>query len=945
MSQLLRRLTGGLSAVLILMVASLTAALPAQAQPGDGAVERFGACVAAQKSGRVLLLIDESGSLQETDPNNARVTAAKYLVDQLTRFAADSGAAMDVAVAGFSTDFTKTIDWTRLDEAGKAKVDNGIDGFASRNTGSDTDYWQALNGAQQELAAAGGGEGGPACRALAWLTDGKLDFDPRPGVDEKPYAPGQNFETQAGVDATKRAAAESICRPGGLADQLRSSGIVTFGLGLAPDVAKHSDFDLLKSIVTGETTPTGPCGELTSPTPGAFYLAQNIDDLLFAFDAVSTPGQPPIQTESGVCPGGAICEEAKHRFVLDNSVRSVNVLASADKAGLTPVLVPPIGPPQPLATSGAATTNVGGVNADYKWLSDRSLTIRLDGASSLEWPGVWALLFQDPSGDPSARTKSSIHIAGDLFPVWSDSKDVVLHQDSKVPVTFGVVDGRQAPVDAATLLGRADLSVVLTDAAGTVHPLFDAVPKDQIGAPRELDLHGVVPGNATLRLTLSVTTADAVDAQGAYFPGTVLAPQSVDLPVAVTPPVGYPTISNAVVDFGKLTEPGEVSAKLTVTGPGCVWLPDDAALDVAAAPDGVTDVRVSSADSAQDSCLQVAEGATSQLPLTISVQTVGNGVVNGKVPVSVSPTDQSAPSVQVDVPFTLAMQKPVNWGTFGATGILALLLGPGIPLLLLYLMKWLGAKVPGRALYTKEIPVHVQGSTVLRGADRFTLRNDDLTQLVAPPEGGVRSLQAGSAELRTHVGLSPFGRGYVVATAPGRAGAGQLSAMHGKTPDAKLPLNVHDKWFVLHDPSGSPEAASVVLLVGGDSDPEVRDRMVREINEQLPQVLADLRAQAARAEGGQAVPPPPPNPFDPQGSAGPGPGSTNPFSDSPFSGSPSGGGPSGGNPFGGPPGPLGANPFGSAPPPSPGPNPSGGNPFGRTGPPPGAPPDPRNPFG
>lgn len=940
------RLAGVVLAAVLPVSTAIMAAVPGYAQPGDGAVERFGACVAAQKSGRVLLLIDESGSLQETDPNNARVTAAKYLVDQLNRFAADSGAAMDVAVAGFSTDFTKQIEWTRLDGAGQAKLDAGIDGFASRNTGSDTDYWQALNGAQQELAAAGGGEGGPACRALAWLTDGKLDFEPRPGVDEKPYAPGQNLETQAGVDATKQAAAESICRPGGLADQLRSSGIVTFGLGLAPDVAKHSDFDLLKSIVTGETTPAGACGELTSPTPGAFYLAQNIDDLLFAFDAVSTPGQPPIQTESGVCPGGAICEEAKHRFVLDNSVRSVNVLASADKAGLTPVLVPPMGPPQPLATSGTATANLGGVKADYKWLSDRSLTIRLEGASALEWPGVWALLFQDPSGDPSARTKSSIHIAGDLFPVWPDSKNAVLHQDSKVPVTFGVVDGRQAPVDVATLLGRADLSVVLTDAAGTVHPLFEAVPKDQIAAPRELDLHGVVPGNATLRLTLSVTTADAVDAQGARFPGTALAPQSVDLPVAVTPPAGYPTISNTVVDFGRLTQPGEVSANLTVTGPGCVWLPADAPLDVAAAPDGVTDVKVSSTNSAHDGCLSVAEGATSRLPLTISVQNIGNGVVNGKVPVSVSPTDQSAPPVQVDVPFTLAMEKPFKpWWAFIA-GILAVLLGPGIPLLLLYLMKWLGAKIPGRSLYTKEIPVHVQGSTVLRDGNPFALRNNDLTQLIPGREGGVRNLQAGSAELRTHVGLSPFGRGYVVATAPGRAGAGQLSAMHGKTPDAKLPLNVHDKWFVLHDPSGSPEAASVVLLVGGDSGPEVRDRMIREINEQLPQVLADLRAQAARpAEGGQAAPPPPPNPFDPQGSAGPGPGSTNPFSDSPFAGSPSGGAPSGGNPFGGPPGPPGANPFGSAPPPSPGPNPSGGNPFGTTGPPPGAPPDPRNPFG
>lgn len=39
----------------------------------------------------------------------------------------------------------------------------------------------------------------------------------------------------------------------------------------------------------------------TEPTPGDFYLAQNIDDLLFAFDAFSSPGQAPLENETGVC--------------------------------------------------------------------------------------------------------------------------------------------------------------------------------------------------------------------------------------------------------------------------------------------------------------------------------------------------------------------------------------------------------------------------------------------------------------------------------------------------------------------------------------------------------------------------------------------------------------------------------------------------------------------
>ena len=48
----------------------------AHAEPADAAVSRFASCVAGQKSGQVLFLIDESLSLQKSDPKAARVAAA-----------------------------------------------------------------------------------------------------------------------------------------------------------------------------------------------------------------------------------------------------------------------------------------------------------------------------------------------------------------------------------------------------------------------------------------------------------------------------------------------------------------------------------------------------------------------------------------------------------------------------------------------------------------------------------------------------------------------------------------------------------------------------------------------------------------------------------------------------------------------------------------------------
>src|SRR4029453_17298585 len=53
----------------------------AYAEPAGGA-KRFGACLASQKAGDLLLLFDESSSLQSTDPQAARVQAARYLLQR-----------------------------------------------------------------------------------------------------------------------------------------------------------------------------------------------------------------------------------------------------------------------------------------------------------------------------------------------------------------------------------------------------------------------------------------------------------------------------------------------------------------------------------------------------------------------------------------------------------------------------------------------------------------------------------------------------------------------------------------------------------------------------------------------------------------------------------------------------------------------------------------------
>src|ERR1700744_4454496 len=101
-----------LGAVVLAGVLSLVLAGPASAAPASNAgASRFGACLASQKAGDLLLLFDESSSLQQTDPQAARVQAARYLLSTLGKYADRANAKLDVAVAGFSDVYCPEHDW------------------------------------------------------------------------------------------------------------------------------------------------------------------------------------------------------------------------------------------------------------------------------------------------------------------------------------------------------------------------------------------------------------------------------------------------------------------------------------------------------------------------------------------------------------------------------------------------------------------------------------------------------------------------------------------------------------------------------------------------------------------------------------------------------------------------------------------------------------------
>ena len=135
-----------------------------------------------------------------------------------------------------------------------------------------------------------------------------------------------------------------------------------------------------------------PCGAQVTPTPGRFTLASNVDDLLFALDGLSTPGQPPVERKAGICQGGP-CEQNKHRFVLDASIKSVHILGQATVAGLDAQLVLPNGAVVPLSVKAVGQNTAltqEGVNISYSWQSEKTVAIDLTNpAGAAPWTGAW----------------------------------------------------------------------------------------------------------------------------------------------------------------------------------------------------------------------------------------------------------------------------------------------------------------------------------------------------------------------------------------------------------------------------------------------------------------------------------------------------------------------------------------------------------------------------
>ena len=168
---------------------------------------------------RVLLLIDQSGSLARSDPDDQRITGARAVVRSYASLA-ERVQNVEIQVAGFGEDY-RPGEWQALNSDTLGAALEQVDAVTAVEDQNHTDYVYAVSGAADAF------EGSSAtCQILFWFTDGQHDLDedllPAAGLERfyfpQPVTPANVVEAEAMMPAL-------VCDPGGHAERLGNSGV------------------------------------------------------------------------------------------------------------------------------------------------------------------------------------------------------------------------------------------------------------------------------------------------------------------------------------------------------------------------------------------------------------------------------------------------------------------------------------------------------------------------------------------------------------------------------------------------------------------------------------------------------------------------------------------------------------------------------------------------
>lgn len=519
----------GIAATVVFGLLGLISPTPAAAQDGQsGNVLSVSSCVSAAEDVRVLILLDESGSLKYTDPENERITAARFALESFLDLSLEKK--VEARVAGFSDEFRdETNEWIELNDESTTQLEEEIDSFAERRTGLDTDLPNALAGAYDTLDPVDP----TTCNLILLFADGGYDLVPRSSPErvaelglEKPYAPGLEIVDAEAVAEARVLGRESLCDDeDGTMASVDEAGIRLVTIALAD--SEFINTDLLESLTVGRSA-TGVCGSDFSGNRGVFTPVSS-DDLVLSFGAITgrVAGADVARSSVAVCSEGEECVGAVEVSV-DQLIERFTVDAQFADPSQELIVTHPNGTDRArLSFDRDEEVTVPGAVAKAAWIDEKSVKVSIIPTDNTELaPGNWTIAAQSLSPDtdpanllvtrfPNLRANLG---SGDAFNPG---------QPGLVRATVTTLEGR--PITgldieaAATVTDQrgATYEVPLTSTGGDAGEFTGTVdiPTDFVG-PAQVDLEVLARTTDGLEFTDSANGTVLVETQRSAIPET-----------------------------------------------------------------------------------------------------------------------------------------------------------------------------------------------------------------------------------------------------------------------------------------------------------------------------------------------------------------------------------------------------------------------------------------
>jgi len=862
--------------VVAVAVSVLSFAGMGRASADSSAATQLSDCLASSARLDVLFVIDESGSLRETDPANRRVDAVRAALSALEQLQRSSTErigkplAVTVAFSGFASEFVQRTPWIPVKANSQTFLGEAVGAFASRNRGTYTNYLAALDGARvafaQRSATTNDRDGRSVCKALVFVTDGRYDV---------------------GTRAAMEAGLARLCEAGGIIDGLRTDGVHLFVTGLSVESVPIAEPDLnVLRAIAGESSGVR-CG--TAPLPpgaaqGSFLGVNDVGSLIEGlFDSVNQVGGgtriPP--TSVSVCDRQS-CPTGTVSFVVDRGLRAFNLLAQTGAVGVEIELGSPAGERLRIPNNAGGSARLGSASLGWSWIAPDVATVKgILPAKSDDWIGRWTVTFVDPSGvNLGAVARAQVYVFGDLEPKLVRPRTV--RRGEMVEVAVRLVRQRGTPRAPGPFRSvRVQASVV--------DPLTDE------GASVELrqGADGIYRGSVVVPQSVATSLVNvSVQAQPVTTSGLALAPVIRTTAMPVSNPATFPTVKPANLRLSRVEGSGVARGALSVRGgtrPGCVWIE---AARFGQRPPAVTSVTVRSKPSAPtaERCVRIPAGAPRNIEILATPSGVGDGTARGYVRLQLR-AETEPRGITLDVPVTFEMLRPVRETRRFA--IVAGLLAAGIapPFIILMLInRSLARFTPAHELRRALVVVEAVDGRFRRGdaSTRELLQPDDFENM--PTGTGRRSFVDSDSGIHFRSRSRWLSASWGEAHAPGaRLATGQ----HPRFADdrVRVPLSLGETWILLMpmgmstsptaDPStdgdlsvGEPGGrANLRLLAFCDQHRDVVDQIERmiakihEVTEQLMQSLAPadqrIRSPLGSQEGeASPVPPRPPSILD-----------------------------------------------------------------------------------